>query len=129
MIMMVKTLKEENKLIGESQMEQSVTMKELKEVVKFAITFGEAADVILADGQFKIEELGLLMAPLMQLPAAVEGAGKIKLKDLSAEDKAELVKFIEEDFDIASDKSEAKIEKGLELVVAVSEYVKLFKKA
>lgn len=110
-------------------MEQSVTMKELKEVVKFSITFGEAADVILADGHFKIEELGLLMAPLMQLPAAVEGAGKIKMSELSAADKAELVAFVESDLDIASDKTEAIIEQGLELVVKISEYVKLFKKA
>jgi hypothetical protein len=123
------TFKTENKQIGESLMEQSVTMKELKEVMAFAISFGETADVVLADGKVELAELALLMTPIMKLPAAVEGAKLIKAKELSAEDKAELVKFVEEELHLASARTEALIEQGLELAVKVSEYVKLFKKA
>ncbi|MDD3412398.1 MAG: hypothetical protein PHY47_00195 [Lachnospiraceae bacterium] len=110
-------------------MEQSVTMKELKEVLAFSIAFGETADVVMADGKIELAELGLLMAPVMKLPAAVEGAKLIKLKELTTEQKAELVEFVKADLDLASDRTEQLVEEGLELAVKISEYVKLFKKA
>lgn len=110
-------------------MEQSVTMKELKEAVVFAVALGETADAVLADGKVELAEAALLMSPIMKLPAAIEGAKNIKLKELSVEQKQELVEFVKADLDVASDRTEAIIEQGLELAVKVSEYVKLFKKA
>ena len=128
-VKIVGSFKKENKQIGEFIMEQSVTMKELKEVLAFSIAFGETADVVMADGKIELAELGLLMAPVMKLPAAVEGAKLIKLKELTAEQKQELVEFVKSDLDLLSDRTEELVEQGLELAVKVSEYVKLFKKA
>ncbi len=109
-------------------MEQGI--KEIKELVKFVIEFGEAIDLAMADKKFEMSELSLLIAPLMQVGPAFEGLDKIggELKDLSEEEAAELVAYVRDELELSNDKIEFVIEKALELGVTIYEFIKLFKK-
>lgn len=111
-------------------MSEVTDVKELKEMLKFVIEFGEAIELAMADKKFEIAELALLMGPLMQVGAAFEGLDKIggELKDLSAVEMAELKTFVEDELDLKNDKIEEVIERGLGMAVVIYDFVKLFKK-
>jgi len=52
--------------------------KETKEALAFGLGLIKAGfDAKANDGKFDIMDLPLLMSPMMQLPAAIDGAGKI----------------------------------------------------
>jgi len=110
--------------------EEKLGVKELKELIKFAIDFGEAIDKALADKKFDVSELGLLIGPLMQIKPAFEGFDKIgkEIKDLDEVEMLELSTFVKEEFDIENDKIEAIIEKAIELGVKIYGFVELFRK-
>lgn len=111
-------------------MSEVTDTKELKELLKFVIELGEALDKALVDKKFDITELGLLIAPLMQIGPAFEGLDKVggEIKDLSEAEQLELVTFVKDELDLQSDKIEEVVEKGLELGVKVAGFIKLFKK-
>jgi len=106
-------------------------VKETKELVKFAIELGEAFDVALSDKKFDMSELGLLIAPLMQVGPAFEGLDKVasELKELSESEQLEVVEFVKTELDLKSDNVETVIESALELGVKIAGFVKLFKKS
>lgn len=105
-------------------------MKETKELLKFVIELGEAADKALVDGKFDTAELGLLVGPLMQIAPAIEGIDKVgeEFKSLDEAKMAELVQFVKDELDLEADKVEQIVEKGLETALVVFSFVKLFKK-
>lgn len=105
-------------------------IKETKEVLKFVIEFGEAIDKGLADGKLNALDIGLVINPLMQLGPALEGLGQVddELKDLSAEELAELKAYVETELDISNDKVEMMIEEGLGMAVKLYKFIGLFSK-
>jgi len=105
-------------------------IKELKELLKFVIEFGEAIELALADKKFEISELALLMGPLMQVGPAFEGLDLLggEIKDLSEAEAAELKAYVAEELDLQNDKIEEVVEKALGLGVMIYNFIKLFKK-
>ena len=110
--------------------EKEDLIKELKEIVKFAIEMGEAVDKALVDKKFDVSELGLLIAPLMQIGPAFEGLDKVggEIKDLSEAEMAELVAYVKDELDLENDKIETIVEKSIEVGSCIYSLVKLFKK-
>lgn len=76
------------------------------------------------DGKYTVADLGLLVLPATQIPGAVASAkaAEEEYKNLSDEQKAELIAWVKQDFDIADDKLEKKIEAGLAMLVHASEF-------
>jgi hypothetical protein len=111
-------------------MSEQAGTKELKELVKFAIEMGEAVDKALVDKKFTVDELGLLIAPLMQIGPAFEGLDQVggEIKDLSEAELAELSAFVKEELDLENDKVEAIVEKAIEVGTCIYSLVQLFKK-
>lgn len=111
-------------------MSEVTGIKELKELLKFVVEFGEAIELALVDKKFEISELSYLIAPLMQVGAAFEGLDKMggELKDLSEAEAVELRLYVEEELDLRSDKLEEIIEKALALGVMMYSFIQLFKK-
>lgn len=105
-------------------------MKETKELLKFVIELGEAVEGAMADKKFELAELSLLIGPLMQAGPAFEGFENIgaEIKAMDAAKMADLVAYIEVELDLASDKVEEIIEKGLATALVVYNFVQLFKK-
>jgi len=105
-------------------------IQELKELLKFIIEFGESIDKAMIDKKFEMSELGLLIAPLMQIGPAFEGLDKIggEIKDLNQAEMSELIAYIGTELDLNSDKLELIIEKGLETAVVLYSFIQLFKK-
>lgn len=103
-------------------------MKEVKEVLKFLIEAGKAAD------QYK-KELGignaaLLVSPLMHAAPAFEGIEKVKeeFKTMSKEQKDELITWVAQELTLESARTEELIEKGFALLLDVLAFIKLLKK-
>jgi len=111
-------------------MEEKLGVKELKELLKFVIEFGESIDLAMADKKFEVSELGLLIAPLMQVGPAFEGFDKLgaEIKDLEESEMIELAAFVREEFDLQNDKIEEVIEVALDLGVRIYGFIKLFAK-
>jgi len=111
-------------------MSEVTGIKELKELLKFVVEFGEAIELALADKKFEITELSFLIAPLMQVGPAFEGLDKMggELADLSEVEAAELKAYVEEELDLRSDKLEEVIEKALALGLMMYSFIQLFKK-
>jgi len=81
-------------------------IKELKEVVKAAVSIGEA----LADG-IGIEDV----AALLDLPAAIEGITQVpaEVADLDEAERKELQDFIQAEFDLPDDEVEEFVETAI----------------
>ena len=107
-------------------------MTELKAFTKFIIEFGEAIDKARADGHLGVEDLPLLIGPLMQVGPAFEDFDKVKeqMKELTDPEKMkEIVAYVKEELDLSNDKVEFTIERGLDLGAQLYEFITLFKKS
>lgn len=107
-------------------------VKELKELVSFGLAFGMAIDKSLADdGKITFGDVGNLIAPIMQAPAAFGGAqiALVELKALDEDGKKELNEFVKAEFNIADDKVEAIIEEAINMAVSGARIVALMKAA
>jgi len=104
-------------------------IKETKELVKFGIDMAESFDKALGDGSFSLEDLSFFFNAFISASAAFENIGQVptELKDLSAEEMAELKEYVNTEFDIANDKLEAVIEKAIAVVIGIYELISLFK--
>jgi hypothetical protein len=113
-----------------SEENTAVGIEETKELVKFVIEMGEAFDKAYVDKKIEATELGLLIAPLMQVGPAFEGIDKVggEVKDLDEAEMAELVAYIKDELDLEADKIEAIIEKALETGLHLYGLVKMFQK-
>lgn len=103
---------------------------ETKEALGFILTFGNAVGKSLEDGRMGITDLSHFVGLIATLPPAMNDAGKIpsELKDLDAAEKAELLDYAVEVFDLPQDGIEAKVEKYLKLAVDLGELFMEFKK-
>jgi hypothetical protein len=75
----------------------------------------------LVDKKFDVSELGLLIAPLMQIGPAFEGLYHVggEVKDLSEAEMTELKTFVADELDLENDKMEAIIENAMEFNVGI----------
>jgi hypothetical protein len=108
----------------------SVGIKETKELVKFMLGLGNSLDKALDDKKISVMDVPLFMGVFMDMAPAFDGIAKVpaEIKDLSAEEMAELSAFVQQEFDIKSDRTEAIIEGALMLAADIYKYAKLFKK-
>lgn len=106
-------------------------IENLKMVAKFGIQLGEDASKVLADGKVTAMEGLSLLPDLMGISGILENKQAIadEFKDLTSDERAELNKYIAEEFDIADDVLEIKIEKSIAAAVAVLDLVSVFKAA
>ena len=89
-------------------------IQETKEVVVFLAKLASAADAATRNG-LGFDDIGLFITPLMDAPKALEGLdqAKMELADMDDAEVAELNKAVAEALDLADDKVEALVEKGL----------------
>jgi hypothetical protein len=108
-----------------------IGIKETKEVLKFMVGLGNNLDKALEDKKIGIGDIPLFMGTFMDMPAAFDGIDKVpaEIKDLKAEEMADLVAFVEQELDLKSDRTEKIIEGALMLGSDIVKYAKLFKKA
>lgn len=102
-------------------------MKELKEVLSFAIALGNALGESLEDGELTISDLVNLWAPISSASDAIEGASKV-LAEISELDDAktkELNDFVKSKFDIPQDELEKVVEAGIGLALNVTKFITL----
>lgn len=105
-------------------------IEETKDALKFIIGFGEAIDKSLEDGKIGYADLFNFAPVMMDAGAAFSGIDQVpgELKDLSKEERDELVKFVEEEFDIDNDNLEILIEKSFKAILSLYGVVEEFKK-
>jgi hypothetical protein len=100
-------------------------IKETKEALAFVLSLGNALGTTLADGKITLSEAPQFMGALMAAPAAFQGLTEVpaELKDLDDAEKAELMAFVQSEFDIPNDQIEGVIEEGLALALAIYTFV------
>lgn len=104
-------------------------LKELQDVVKFAITLAESFEKATADKKIDLTDIGLLMAPLMQVGPAVEGLAKVKeeIKAMKKEDLEALSVYVKEELALDHPHTEKVVEGAIDLAVQIFAFVELVK--
>ena len=107
-----------------------VGIKETKELVKAMLMLGNSAGMALADGKFDWSELGLFVAPLGSLPAALSGLQDLpkEWQDMDDSERDELMKYVQDEFDIPQDNIEEMVEKALQAGILIGQIVANFTK-
>jgi len=111
-----------------SEVQPTVGVKELKEMIVLAAKVVNTGFAVAKDGKVGFEDIGYLMALIPAIQPALDGAGVIpsELKDLSVEEAAELVAFVGAELALESEKAKALVEKGLKLSFAIYDFAKAF---
>lgn len=109
-------------------MEKEFGIQETKDVLSFALTFGNSLGAALKDGKISLAELPGFLPAVVKLPAAISGIQEIpsEISHLSDEEKAELFEFVKDEFDIENDKIEGAVLDGLKLVSGLYDYVQKY---
>lgn len=96
-------------------------IQETKDALAFAAAIGNATGVVLQDGKFDLFEVTAYIGALTKFPAAIEGAEGIpaELQDLTGEEAAELLAFLQNELDLPQDTTEEAIEDHLAVVLAL----------
>jgi len=104
-------------------------MKETKELVSFVVALANAVDKTLEDKKVSYADLPHFISAFMKAPEAFNGVDKVKSEwlGLSPENKQQLIKEIEIELDLKSDKTEEIIESSLKIVLEIFEIVKKIK--
>jgi len=102
-------------------------MKELKEVLCFAVCLGNALGESLKDGELTYGDSMNFWEPLSKLSEAVEGAENVvqEINNLDEAQSAELIAYVKEKLDLPHEGIEEAIEAGLDIAVGVCKYIKL----
>ena len=103
-----------------------VGIENIRVCVAFGIKLTEGIDERLADdGKISLIEGVGLIPVLKNVPDIIRSRSTLveEIKDLSAEELADIRQYVEENLDIRSDKSEAIVNKSLDLVVSVKELI------
>lgn len=100
-------------------------MKDIQEALSAALGFLMAVELAKADGKLELVDIAHFASPLLKLPAAVEGIGNVveQFKNATPEDRASVITALSAEFDMANDVLEAKIESGLEWLMATGKFV------
>lgn len=105
-------------------------MDQLKNVLSFVMTLGEAIDISLADGKITLADAINFFNVLKVAGPAFQNFDELK-KELDSLDEAkskELQAFVKENFDLAEDNIEAAVEQGLAVISSLYLFLKGLKK-
>lgn len=102
-------------------------MKELKEIVCFAVCLGNALGKSLKDGELTYGDSMNFLDPLSKLSEAVDGAENVvqEIKDITEEQTAELIDYVKDELDLPQEGIEEVIEAGLDIAMGVCKYIRL----
>jgi len=100
----------------------------IKKCLLFLFATHNAFELAKADGKINLMDAPLAMDPMIKLFGFISEIKKLgpEVKDISVEEKAELKVFIKDNYDIADDVIEAKVEKALDLLVEVGYFLGAF---
>jgi hypothetical protein len=91
--------------------------KELKEALKFICALANSIGEVAKDGEINLGDMPHLVPLLYKLPSAIDGMAQIpeEIKELTAEDMAELSAMVKDELDLPQDKIEEAVEQGLDI--------------
>lgn len=98
-------------------------VENIKKVLLFPFALVKAVEQAKADGNISFADLPYFIEPITKLGDAVAAAKLVKeeLKDLTAEEKGQLDAWVMQNFDIANEELEVKIEKAIGVILAIAE--------
>lgn len=103
----------------------SLGIDNLKKAGKFGVGLGMQIEKALADGKFTWTDLPGFVDELLEIPGIVNNREAIvaEFKDLTIDERAELLAYLKQEFDLADDVLESKIEKGLDIAFALLSFL------
>lgn len=95
------------------------SIKHLKTLLLFAFTISDVTATVLEDGEFEWQEGLAYIPPLTELPEVIKSLPEIpkELADLDKAERAELIQFVQDKFDIENDAVEKLIERTFQFLV------------
>jgi hypothetical protein len=95
----------------------SIGTQETKDALTFVFALVTGLQNAFADGSFTISDLPDFLPALMDLPAALSGAGDIpvEFEQMNDQDKADLIQWVKDNFQI----EDAKVEQFIEDCFAI----------
>lgn len=99
--------------------------KETYEVLSALLSFHMAFEMANADKKIDVSDVQFLLAPMIKLPAAINGADKVlpELKSMDAAARGEMLAKLAAEYDIPNDAVEAKVEAGIEFLLSAGKFV------
>lgn len=99
---------------------------ETKDVVLFGCSLANAVIAALKDGKIAITDFPDFLPPIMKIPAALSGIGKVpqELNDLSQIEKDELIQLVKDNLQVDDAKAELVIEKSINTLYSIYDLVK-----
>lgn len=99
--------------------------KEVYEILSAVLAFHMAYDLANKDGKIDVSDVQYLITPMIKLPAAIAGADQAlaELKAMDAAERGEMLAKLAAEYDIADDVLEAKVEAGVEWLLATGKFV------
>ena len=103
-------------------------MKELTEILGFTVSLLEALGKSLDDGKIDFTDVTKLWEPISLAGEAIDGASKVldEIRTMDEAKKAELMAYVQREFDIPQDEIEQKIEGGISVALGIAMYVSTF---
>lgn len=94
-------------------------MEKIKVVLTFIFSMATAIDLAKADGKIDGKDIPLIVTPALNLVPALGSAPEAyqSYKALSQAERDEITVWVRQEFNLANDKVEQKIESGLAAVV------------
>jgi len=102
------------------------SIDETKDAIAFIASFGNAMGQSLEDGKFELGEYINFIPSLIKLPEAISGINKLpdELRNITDEERAELLAFIKDQLDLPQDATEELLEDSLETAIVVFGYIR-----
>lgn len=106
------------------------TKQNLYFVIGFALTLGNTLAATLEDGKLRFFEIFQFLPSLRDLPEAVKLAPEAleESKQLSEEDRDQLLSYFRDRFNLPNEGLERKIESGFSVILHLHEFINQFKK-
>jgi hypothetical protein len=103
-------------------------IEETKDVIEFVAKLGNGIAESVADGKWSFTDVTNFIPSATKVFSAIEGIDKVddELLDLDEEEKAELIEFVIEQFDIPQDNAEKIIEEGLDQILNFFMFIKKY---
>ncbi len=104
-------------------------IKETKEALHFLFGLAQASINAAADGKFGIDDVAGLLSTVTSLPAAINGVQNIgkEIADLSAAEKDELYKMMEQELKIPHAMADMVLKKVWKIVLEFADFTRLLK--
>ncbi len=97
----------------------------LKKAALLGIDIGKQVETALADGKFSwVDSFGFL-DELIKVPGIINSRKDIiaEYKDLTEAEREELKEYIQDNLDLINDELEGKIEKGLDIIFSILNFI------